>query len=880
VADSYRVAVLHSVPAAYWRLGEASGTVAADSSGNANHGTYVGPTLGAAGGIPDGDFAAEFDGSNDHVTCPDLNIVAATSFTLEAWVYLTGPGSAGATEYGTVFGLSGGRRILVGTSTGYLLSEVGGESWFASISGNPNLIPLNEWTHVVYVYDHSTTTQKFYVNGVAAGTDTPTTTPDWDGAFKLGAYNAGLSDYLFKGRLDEAAVYSRALPASEIAAHYAARWLAPTFAAWLATPVRTEYVLCEPEPSKTLFGFTAVGGGAPNTYSMAFARLHQTSVITGGMYGRVIGVQENATALTERASLAAVDAAAGSWWWDEPNELLYVHTSTGADPDTFTLVQASVRFYLANAPLVIEQTAGDATTAVYYLPWLTADLPRIRRKREGLLQGSMAVPEGQVSFVNGHEAWFTLTAPDGQWNWKNKPVRFYIGGEYAGMTLTRDQFAAMATMRVEDVAPNEEVCTFALAPLQRFAELELPVTPYFESDYANLGDGVRGTKKWIGYGRTTMRPDLTDTSSYGVYTVADADYQTLFAVHNVWAVHKSTQVWTLLTLTTHYTVDLTACTVTIVHASYPHATYEIAVDVTGKPDGLGSYLQTYADVVEDLLTGFLGVSAADLDGAAFTTAAAEATNELSLWIKSPRSLASILATAEAEYASLGRSSLGTVQQTVDGTWTIAVWNPNVDDITTTLQRRDFAEFRPKPKLKTIYPTVRVFYGYDHARAQWAVVEADDPATRYRTGSQDRLDLYTYLVDASDALRLAQRYQLLAGAVTVEAEFVERGALLAVHEAGGKAKVTYDPAPALAGAYDEQPFEVIDLEVTMAPKLGVRGVLSNFHGLGGRVGRWMETAAPAWSAATATERQTSGFWCDSNGLADPADSASANQSIWF
>jgi hypothetical protein len=33
-------------------------------------------------------------------------------------------------------------------------------------------------------------------------------------------------------------------------------------------------------------------------------------------------------------------------------------------------------------------------------------------------------------------------------------------------------------------------------------------------------------------------------------------------------------------------------------------------------------------------------------------------------------------------------------------------------------------------------------------------------------------------------------------------------------------------------------------------------------------------------ATPAERQGSGFWSDSNGLADPGDPASANQSIWF
>ena len=38
----YRSAVMADSPSAYWRLGEASGTAAADQSANANGGTYAG----------------------------------------------------------------------------------------------------------------------------------------------------------------------------------------------------------------------------------------------------------------------------------------------------------------------------------------------------------------------------------------------------------------------------------------------------------------------------------------------------------------------------------------------------------------------------------------------------------------------------------------------------------------------------------------------------------------------------------------------------------------------------------------------------------------------------------------------------------------------
>lgn len=657
-----------------------------------------------------------------------------------------------------------------------------------------------------------------------------------------------------------------------------------TFAGWLAWPDREEIVLCELDPSFTLAGFDPVGGSPTTTYSIALPRMVQTAQIVGGLYTRCLGVRENDTDLTERSSLVLVEANAGSWFWDEDTELLYVHSTTGADPDLFTFYQATRRLYLSNAPIVLNRVDDDPDTGIYYHPMLTDELPHVRREVEDLLFGSKNIPSGSVAFTNGHEAWFTLVAQDGLWNWKNKTVRFLIGGSYNGLTLNRSQYETQATMVVEDVAPDDQVCRFDLQPLDRFTELEVPVTPYFEDTYPNLGDGVRGTKKWIGYGRATIPPDLTDSTlggspaAFGVYTVADAAFQTLFAIYNVWAISKNTQVWTLLVATVDYTYDLTACTVTIVNATYVPQDYTLAVDVAGEPDGAGSYLQKFGSIARDLLEKFLGTT--DLDDAAFDAADVEASSELALWIKEPRSLASILQTAEPAFPSLGRSSMGRINQTIEGQFTASVWTPGIEDIDTSLRREDFAAFRPAPKLKTVFSAVRVNYNYDHVRKQWSVVEVSSSATQYKTGSRDVLELFTYHRTGGSAESLAERYQLLAGAITVQAEFEERGALLCRHEAGDKVNVTYRPAPSVAGEYIDKPFEILSMEVAYAPKLKVTGLLGDLRGIGGTIGRWMDSDAPDWADATSEERLRSGFWCDSNGRPEPSDPASANQSIWW
>lgn len=652
-----------------------------------------------------------------------------------------------------------------------------------------------------------------------------------------------------------------------------------SFADFIAWPARSEVVIAELTPFLRLSGFTATGG-FPNTYQVSLPRLTGTAQIPGGVYRRCVGVRENATALTERASIAQVDANASSWYWDEAAGLLYVRSSTGSDPDTFTAYAASVRFYVATTGIVLNRVDGNADTGIYHHPWLEGDLPTAIDEMEDLLSGRKKTYSGNVTLTNAHKFWNAIVAPDGDYHWKNKKIAFYFGGSYNGQALLRSQYATRVTMLVEDVSADEYRCQFTLKPLGHLLNQELPVTPFVASAYPNLGDGVSGTKKWLGWGRAIIRPDLTDTASLGDYTVADAAYQTLFAIHSVWAVHKTTGARTLLTLTTDYAINLTACVIAIVNPTYAHANYLIECDVTGKPDGAGSYLKTFSAVTKDILKTHLAFTDSDLDLASFTQADVDAPEELSVWIKSPRQLRSILASSEPGLPSLERSVLGRLAQTRDGKWKVKIWTPTYPATAPLITKTDFAAFSPEPKFETVYGTTRAHYGYDHGRQQWAVEEASDPVVAYLDESQDRLDVFTFLRSASSAQLLAQRYQFMSGAVSMEIAFSERGAKLAEREAGDIVRVTFNPAPSAAGEYIDRPFELMQLVSPVATPMRLSGRLGDLRGIGERIGRWMDASAPAWSAATTEERARSGFWSDSSGRIDPADPATLNRSCWW
>ncbi|MBC8181493.1 hypothetical protein H8E88_10260 [candidate division KSB1 bacterium] len=52
-------------------------------------------------------------------------------------------------------------------------------------------------------------------------------------------------------------------------------------------------------------------------------------------------VYEDGVALTEKTSIATVQATASTYWYDSTNDILYVHCSDDADPDTHTITVAA-----------------------------------------------------------------------------------------------------------------------------------------------------------------------------------------------------------------------------------------------------------------------------------------------------------------------------------------------------------------------------------------------------------------------------------------------------------------------------------------------------------------------------------------------------------
>jgi hypothetical protein len=224
--NAYRQTVSNANPRDYYRLGEQpgggaipDGSVAHDLMGNKD-GTYRGNAAGGAEGAlwcdPD-NHAVAFDDAGSapgHVSLGTLTSVG--DFTIEGFTFLSEGGNGGTPSpngNATVFGDFGSERLLIRPRGVYGDVMIGGVKYIVETRTSNNAF---NWHHWAFVRSGGTLT--IYRDGTSVGTTAgvPTSTIPLRG--NIGEQANG--SYPFQGVLDEIALYTRALSASEVSTHY------------------------------------------------------------------------------------------------------------------------------------------------------------------------------------------------------------------------------------------------------------------------------------------------------------------------------------------------------------------------------------------------------------------------------------------------------------------------------------------------------------------------------------------------------------------------------------------------------------------------------------------------------------------------------------
>jgi len=227
---NYPTTVKVDSPYLYWRLGEASGaTTAADSSGKGHTGLYQGSVAYSQAGAITGDAntAVRLGGvspSDGYVTTQSTTAVTnPQTFSLELWFKTT------STTGGKLIGFGSSRTGSSAHYDRHIYMTNDGRLAFGTWNGSALVITTTgkynngAYHHVVATL--SSVGMALYVDGALAGSNPNTRAEKYNGFWRVGGDNLShwpnqpTSNY-FKGTVDEAAVYTTALTATQVSDHF------------------------------------------------------------------------------------------------------------------------------------------------------------------------------------------------------------------------------------------------------------------------------------------------------------------------------------------------------------------------------------------------------------------------------------------------------------------------------------------------------------------------------------------------------------------------------------------------------------------------------------------------------------------------------------
>ena len=205
-------AVLAAKPLAYWRLEEWSGSTAFDATGGHHDATYE---PGVARWL-DGPPSPAFSGASAINRCPHFagGRVSATlkelkeTYTAEFWFWNGLPNDVHPV---TGYLFARGDESLAITGAGHSPGKLA----FGVLAGRTTIVPKT-WNHAVLVRDGSRVA--VYLNGNPAPEISGAAAPETSKNIFVGG-DAG-REANFEGKMDEVAIYNRALSPEEISRHY------------------------------------------------------------------------------------------------------------------------------------------------------------------------------------------------------------------------------------------------------------------------------------------------------------------------------------------------------------------------------------------------------------------------------------------------------------------------------------------------------------------------------------------------------------------------------------------------------------------------------------------------------------------------------------
>lgn len=482
-------------------------------------------------------------------------------------------------------------------------------------------------------------------------------------------------------------------------------------------------ILCETRPAVHYVCGTAWISEGSSTYSHACVE----SLLVFATF--------NGAAMTERSSVADVKSNVNSWYFDHFEQKVYVHGPTGEDlsnPSTTSVV------------LLV--TCKDFSSAVYtngnrvYRPLVRQDsFPAMDLAVDDIVEGMYRF--NFTSFSLNNDGWFDTAVED--YIWTNRVVIIKIGGE----ALPYSEYQTFFVGRISDFSVSDELVVFTLKDMRVGSYAKIPIDHYWIADYPNMDPDDEGKPIPIFYGvKVNITPVCIDTTA-GSGSPKGGKWKICCsrAIKEITEVKKNN---TVLTPTTHYTVDLANGEFTLLVSFDKSKGHVLSVKAKGFVDGSSNLIEKGGAIAKDILETYLGWTDAELDLDSFTTTDSLRTYLLDIYLDTDDDSRQVLQT-------IGRSIVAFFSPTEDGKLSFMAYEPTVEEGTLELFDEDFyADWKVIKDDSWIRHKVQVNYGQNPTTDEYSMVEVVNNEALYKYGVRDVLVIDTYLRSESDAENVA------------------------------------------------------------------------------------------------------------------------------
>lgn len=544
-------------------------------------------------------------------------------------------------------------------------------------------------------------------------------------------------------------------------------------------------VLVEPNPSLHMPAGSDWTSEGSNTYSHACEEVEVNAATDDG--------QE----MTKKASLAEVQATAGSWWFDLTNQKIYVHCFDNDD-----LSSSSEDVVVMVFCWKFWSTGATEFGGHQYRPIVRQDsLPMLDVSVDDIVEGMYKFNFG--SFKVNNDGWFDKAIA--KYVWTNNRILIKLGGE----DLPYNKYCIYFVGRISDCSVGDEEVIFSVKDIRVGTYAQLPIDHYWISNYPKLQTGAEGQAIPIFYGvKENIIPVCVD-SNRAMEPYGDPPYPT----GSKWKIAGSRKIKeiteirlnfgdidysTPLVENTHYTVDLNNAEFTLLIPLMEGDTLE--VDAKGFVADGDVLMKKGATIAKDILKVYLGFIDDDLDLDSFNNTDAVRTQELAIYADIDQSSREI-------FQTIGRSIAAFFSPTEGGKLSFEAYRAEVPPDVLELEDRDYkADWAVKLDDSFIRNKVKICYDQDPTTQVFKIIERNNYDVLYKFGVRETLILDTYLKIEADAINMADAIRKMCSKPmqVVDVSFGVKGFNLFPTR---KVKMSRERAVDSSGKWDKKVFRI-------------------------------------------------------------------------